>query len=102
MNQWILPRPKNIPPACFLNGLSNPSAHPNKKAHPLGGLSYLVGVSGFEPEASWTRTKRDTKLRHTPIANILYLENGYLSSVCREIPIQHEYMICAYYNHRRC
>ena len=28
----------------------------------------VVGVSGFEPEASWTRTKRDTKLRHTPIA----------------------------------
>ena len=31
----------------------------------------LVGVSGFEPEASWTRTKRDTKLRHTPITTIL-------------------------------
>ena len=31
----------------------------------------LVGVSGFEPEASWTRTKRDTKLRHTPIAMTL-------------------------------
>ena len=29
--------------------------------------SPLVGVSGFEPEASWTRTKRDTKLRHTPM-----------------------------------
>ena len=28
--------------------------------------SPMVGVSGFEPEASWTRTKRDTKLRHTP------------------------------------
>ena len=27
---------------------------------------FMVGVSGFEPEASWTRTKRDTKLRHTP------------------------------------
>ena len=27
----------------------------------------MVGVSGFEPEASWSRTKRDTKLRHTPI-----------------------------------
>ena len=26
----------------------------------------LVGVSGFEPEASWSRTKRETKLRHTP------------------------------------
>ena len=33
--------------------------------------AYLVGVSGFEPEASWTRTKRDTKLRHTPITVIL-------------------------------
>ena len=29
------------------------------------GLFYLVEVSGFEPEVSWTRTKRDTKLRHT-------------------------------------
>ena len=26
------------------------------------------GLSGFEPGASWTRTKRDTKLRHTPIS----------------------------------
>ena len=32
---------------------------------------FMVGVSGFEPEASWTRTKRDTKLRHTPIAKLL-------------------------------
>ena len=31
----------------------------------------VVGVSGFEPEASWTRTKRDTKLRHTPLAILL-------------------------------
>ena len=28
---------------------------------------YMVGVAGFEPAASWTRTMRDTKLRHTPI-----------------------------------
>ena len=35
------------------------------------GFRILVGVSGFEPEASWTRTKRDTKLRHTPSALIL-------------------------------
>ena len=28
----------------------------------------MVGVWGFEPQASWTRTKRDTKLRHTPIS----------------------------------
>ena len=31
----------------------------------------MVGVAGFEPAASWTRTKRDTKLRHTPIAHLL-------------------------------
>ena len=29
-------------------------------------VTYLVGVPGFEPGASWSRTKRDTKLRHTP------------------------------------
>ena len=27
----------------------------------------MVGVAGLEPAASWSRTKRDTKLRHTPI-----------------------------------
>ena len=34
----------------------------------------MVGVPGFEPGASWTRTKRDTKLRHTPMqfAYLLY------------------------------
>ena len=26
----------------------------------------MVGVAGLEPAASWSRTKRDTKLRHTP------------------------------------
>ena len=31
----------------------------------------MVGVAGFEPTASWTRTKRDTKLRHTPISTLL-------------------------------
>ena len=27
----------------------------------------MVRVAGFEPTASWPRTKRDTKLRHTRI-----------------------------------
>ncbi len=31
----------------------------------------MVGVPGFEPGASWTRTKRDTKLRHTPKVHLL-------------------------------
>ena len=39
-----------------------------KKILPINRQDFLmVGVSGFEPEASWTRTKRDTKLRHTPL-----------------------------------
>ena len=42
-----------------------------KPATAYGSHRNLVGVSGFEPEASWTRTKRDTKLRHTPLAMIL-------------------------------
>ena len=31
---WILPRPKNMPPACFFNGLSNPTLP--KKVPPQG------------------------------------------------------------------
>ena len=31
------------------------------------GVLIMVGVSRFELEASWSRTKRDTKLRHTPL-----------------------------------
>ena len=31
----------------------------------------MVGVAGFEPAASWTRTMRDTKLRHTPKCHII-------------------------------
>ena len=51
---------------------SNPSTIQKKNEDRLYGQpSFLVGVSGFEPEASWTRTKRDTKLRHTPITMTL-------------------------------
>ena len=38
----------------------------------------MVGVSGFEPEASWTRTKRDTKLRHTPISYDIIMKKAIL------------------------
>ena len=37
----------------------------------IAGIFLLVEVSGFEPEVSWTRTKRDTKLRHTSLALLL-------------------------------
>ena len=31
--------------------------------------AFLVGVTGFEPAASWSRTKRSTKLSHTPFCS---------------------------------
>ena len=55
---------------------------------------FLVRVAGFEPTASWTRTKRDTKLRHTRMTaggppkegagnqqRLLYRRGGHLSSM---------------------
>ena len=36
----------------------------------------MVGVAGFEPAASWTRTMRDTKLRHTPIRSPIIEEKS--------------------------
>lgn len=41
----------------------------------------MVGVSGFEPEASWTRTMRDTKLRHTPMNFIYYKDRPLFCQV---------------------
>ena len=46
--RWILERPKNMPPACFLNGLSNPASPSPKKIHPKG-------VDRF-----WWRSSRDS------------------------------------------
>ena len=36
-------------------------------------LHIMVGVTGFEPAASWSRTKRSTKLSHTPFFHALEL-----------------------------
>jgi hypothetical protein len=45
----------------------------NSDFHFLKAAFSLVGVRGFEPPASWSRTKRSTKLSHTPfLKNILY------------------------------
>ena len=37
------------------------------------GSFIMVGVTGFEPAASWSRTKRSTKLSHTPFFHALEL-----------------------------
>jgi hypothetical protein len=41
---------------------------PEKRRAQVSDLGFLVGVAGFEPTASSSRTKRATKLRHTPMA----------------------------------
>ena len=62
------------------------TAHDMAKAPPWRGLDlhiYLVGVAGFEPTASSSRTKRATKLRHTPSV----LSNSIRPFLSREIGI---------------
>ena len=34
---------------------------------------FMVGVTGFEPAASWSRTKRSTELSHTPLSYLIPL-----------------------------
>ena len=38
---------------------------------------FLVGVAGLEPAASWSRTMRDTKLRHTPMQCLMSILNHF-------------------------
>ena len=38
----------------------------NAVANKKKSATTMVGVAGLEPAASWSRTMRDTKLRHTP------------------------------------
>ena len=39
----------------------------------------MVGATGLEPAASWSRTKRDTKLRHAPLVSMLAYYNTKIS-----------------------
>ena len=46
---------------------SSPNAQAKQRGDASHPLSALVGVTGLEPAASWSRTKRTTKLCHTPL-----------------------------------
>ena len=53
------------------------------KKHP----HFMVGVRGFEPPASWSRTKHSTKLSHTP-KRVLYKRDNYYNThepICQHI-----------------
>ena len=48
----------------------------------------MVGVAGLEPAASWSRTKRDTNLRHTPKALTYYtIPGGGLQAFFSFLPV---------------
>ena len=42
-----------------------------KTSEQSGLCSDVVRAAGFEPTVSWTRTKRDTKLRHARMDRLL-------------------------------
>ena len=49
----------------------------NAVANDTKSATTMVGVAGLEPAASWSRTMRDTKLRHTPIdLQLLFYHRG--------------------------
>ena len=59
----------------FLNPIFTKSRNPlphkglrhfEKRKNRVKKPDFLVGVTGFEPAASWSRTKRSTELSHTP------------------------------------
>jgi hypothetical protein len=50
----------------FLSDMCKHSLPLKDKSRPIGWLFVLVGVTGFEPAASSSRTKRATGLRYTP------------------------------------
>jgi hypothetical protein len=39
-------------------------------------LSIFIGLVGFEPTTSWSRTRRDTKLRYSPFLEGKTLEKS--------------------------
>ena len=66
-------------------------------------LVFLVGVTGLEPAASWSRTKRATKLRYTPlflayIFYILFLFFASVSAMFYDICVKlYFYILCQYF-----
>ena len=51
----------------FIMRCSNRYTHNHKLKSPQGRFKFMVGVTGFEPTTSATRTQRSTRLSYTPI-----------------------------------
>jgi hypothetical protein len=57
-----------VMPFCCLIGAGNDGNPGQGQSHVSDQGFRVVGVTGFEPATSSSRTKRATKLRHTPVA----------------------------------
>ena len=55
---------------------SNPEGGASLRSASFTCLLFLVGVAGLEPAASWSRTKRATKLRYTPFCSKIQLRQN--------------------------
>ena len=65
----------NAPSAQEAAGSRTNHVFKQKNSPSEDGLFFMVGVAGLEPAASWSRTKRDTKLRHTPLWEPLFFHS---------------------------
>ena len=50
--------------------------HQKSRGERMLSSAFLVEVTGFEPAASWSRTKRTTKLCHTSLFNFIFVRIG--------------------------
>ena len=60
----------------FLNSAHHIISSKKQKERMNLSFCFLVEVTGFEPAASWSRTKRTTKLCHTSLFNFIFVRIG--------------------------
>ena len=73
--------------SCDLKQVESTITSAKNKRDAEASLLPLVGVTGFEPAASWSRTMRTTKLCHTPIIKLKFsVGKSEISFDSREVP----------------
>ena len=78
------PRPKNVPPERFLNGLSNPPSQNTKRKCPDSFESghFLVEEGGFEPPKRDAADLQSVPFGHSGTPPYLELVNGLEPLTC--------------------
>lgn len=86
---------KSIEKPCKSRTLQKETGHQSRYALYQNWCPVMVGVTGFEPMASWSRTKRDTKLRHTPkrFKNYILLSRKLQELFAIKSPVAQNYSV---------